>query len=54
MSLDEGIDAAKSNNNKECIVSRYWYFNHGFRFRNSVCISCHDLTMLCLNLNVVS
>ena len=50
--LREKIDVAKSNRSKECIV--YWYFNHGFKFQNSVCNVCHDLIMLCLNLNGIA
>ena len=42
----EGIDPTKSNNSKECIVCYYWFSNHGFKFQNSVCNGCHDLTML--------
>ena len=39
---------------KEYIVCHYWYFNHGFKFQNSVCNGCHDLTMLCQNLSDVA
>ena len=28
--LSEGIDVAKSNNGKECVVYRYFYFNWFF------------------------
>ena len=48
--LSGGIDPAKSNNSKECIVSYYWFFNHEFKFQNSVCNGCHDLMMLFLNI----
>ena len=41
--LTEGIDVAKSNNGKECIICPYWYFNHGY-FNH-----CNDLKVLCLN-----
>ena len=44
--LSEGIYTAKSNNIKECIVCHYWSFNHAFKFQNSVCNGCHNLTML--------
>ena len=30
--LSEGINPAKSNNSKECIVWDYWCFNLGFKF----------------------
>ena len=47
----EGIHPAKSNNSKECMVCHYWFFNHEFKFRNSVCNDCHGLAMLYLNLS---
>ena len=49
--LSEGIDVTKSNNRKECIISHYWFFNHGFKFQESVCNCCKDLGMLCLNIS---
>ena len=49
--LSEGIDVAKSNNRKECIISHYWFFNHGFKLQESVCNGCKDLGMLCLNIS---
>ena len=48
--LSEGIDFA-SGNSKECISCHYWFFNRGFEFQNSVCNGCHDLAILCLNIN---
>ena len=30
--LSQGIDVAKSNNSKKCIICHYWLFNHGFKF----------------------
>ena len=50
----EGIDLAKSNNSKEFMICHYWFFNHGFKFQDSACNSCHDLTMLCLNINNIT
>ena len=49
--LSEGIDVVSSNNSKECIICDYQFFNHGFKFRDSICNGCHDLTMLCLSIN---
>ena len=49
--LNERIDVAKSNSNKKCIVCCCWFFNHGFKFQDFVCNGCHDLTMMCLNVN---
>ena len=48
--ISEGIDVAKSNNSKECMVCHYWCFNHGFKFQDSVC----NLTMLCLNISYIA
>ena len=49
--ISEGIDPAKSNNRKECMVCHYWFFNYRFEFLDCVCNGCHDLTMLCLNIS---
>ena len=35
----EGIDPAKSNNSKECMIYNC-FFNHGFIFQDSVCDGC--------------
>ena len=48
--ISEEIDSTKSNRSKECMICHYWLFNHGFEFQDSVCNSCHDLTILCLNI----
>ena len=47
----EGIDLAKSNESKECMICHYLFFNRGFEFQDSVCNGCHDLTMLCFNIS---
>ena len=49
--ISKGIDLAKSNNSKECIICYYWVFYHGFEFQDHVCNGCHDLSMLCLNIS---
>ena len=54
INISEGFDPVKSNNSKECVTCHYWYFNHGFKFQDSVCNSCHDLTMLCFNIGDIS
>ena len=51
--LGEGIDVAKSNKSKECLICQYRFFNHGFKFQDSVCNCCHDLTMLCLSISEI-
>ena len=33
------------------MICHYWFFNHGFEFRDSVRNSCHDLTMLTVNIS---
>ena len=38
--LSKGIDVAKSNNSIECIICQYWFFNHGFKFQDSVWNGC--------------
>ena len=50
----EGIDLAKSNNSKECMICHYWFFNHGFKFQDYVCSGCHDLTMLSVNISDIA
>ena len=52
--IHEGIDVAKSNNSKECISCHCLFFNHGFKFQDSVSNGCHDLTMLCLNISNIA
>ena len=52
--LSEKIDVAKSNNSKKCIICHYWFFSLGFKFQDFVCNSCHDLTMLCVNISDIA
>ena len=52
--INEGIDLAKSNNSKECMIFHYWLFNHGFEFQDSVCNGCHDLSMLSINVSDIA
>ena len=54
INISEGIDLAKSNKSRECMICHYWPFNHGFKFQNSVCNGCHDLSMLCLNISDIA
>ena len=54
INLNEGIGVAKRNNSKKCIVFHYWYFNHGYKFQNSVCNGCYGLTILRLNLSDIA
>ena len=48
--ISEGSDLAKSNSSKEFMICHYWFFNHGFKFQDSICNGCHDLTMLSVNI----
>ena len=50
LDLSEVTDVAKSINSKRCLICHYLFFNHGFKFQDSVCNSWHDLTILCLNI----
>ena len=47
--ISEEIVLVKCNNSKECMICRYWFFNHRFKFQDSVCNGCHGLTMLSVN-----
>ena len=33
------------------MICHYWFFNHGFKFQDSVCNGCHDLTILSVNIS---
>ena len=50
----EGVDPAKNNNSKECMICQYWFFNHGFKFQHSICNGCHDLTMFSANISNIA
>ena len=47
--ISEGIDPTKSNKSKECLICRYCFFDRGFKFQDSVCNACHDLTIVKVN-----
>ena len=52
--ISEGIDPNKSDRSEECMICHYWFYNHGFKFQDSVCNGCHDLTMLCFNISNIA
>ena len=54
INLSEGIDLTKINKSKECMICHYCFFNHGFKFQDSICNGCHDLTMLNLNIRDIA
>ena len=52
--ISEGIDPTKSNSSKEWMICHYWFFKQWFKFQDSVCNGCHDLTILCLNISNIA
>ena len=36
------------------MICHYCYFNHGLRFQDSVCNSCYDSIIVCLNLSDIA
>ena len=36
------------------MICHYWFFNHGFKFQNSVCNGWHDLTKLSVNISDIA
>ena len=38
----------------ECMICHYWFFNHEFKFEDSVCNGCHDLSMLSVNVSDIA
>ena len=39
--IREGVDPTKSNKIKKSMIWHYWFFNHVFKFQDSVCNGCH-------------
>ena len=52
--ISEGIDPAKCNSSKECMICNDLFYNHGFKFQDSVGSGCHDLTIFCLHVNDIA
>ena len=52
--ISEGIDLAKGNKNRECMICHYLFFSHGFEFQYSICNGCDDLTMLSVNVSGIA
>ena len=52
--ISQGIDPAKRNKSKECMIRHNWFSNRGFKLLNSVCNGCHDLTMLSVNISDIA
>ena len=36
------------------MICHYCFFNHGFKFQDSICNGCHDVTMLNLNIRDIA
>ena len=36
------------------MICHYWFFNHGFKFQDSKCNGCHDLTILKVNISDIA
>ena len=54
INISKGVDPTKSKRSKECMICYYWFFNHGFKFQDSICNECHDLTILSLNIRDIA
>ena len=52
--IREGIDVAKSNNIKECIICQFGFCNHVFNFQVSVCNGFHDFMILRLDITIIT
>ena len=52
--ISRGIYHSKSNESNECKICHHRFFNHGFKFQDSVCSGCHDLIMLSVNINDIA
>lgn len=52
--ISKVIDPAKSNNCKELMICYYCFFNHGFKFQNSISNDYHSLTMLSVNVSDIA
>ena len=52
--ISEGIDPAKSNDSKECMICHYWSFNNGCKFQNYACNGCHNLTILSVTISNIA
>ena len=50
----ERTDPTKRNRSKECMISHYWFYKHGFKFQDSTCHDYHDLTLLSVNISHIA
>ena len=50
-----GTDVNETSASKECDICHYWYFlNYSFMFQTNVCIRCHDLLVMSINLSKIT
>ena len=52
--ISEEVIHTNSNRSKECMISHYCFFNHGFTFQDSVSNGSHDLIILYLNISYIA
>ena len=53
--ISEDNDVNKISVSKEWHTYYYWYsLNYSFKFQTNVCIRCHDLLMMFMNLNNIA
>ena len=52
--MSQGIDLAKSRKSKECMISHHLFFNHWFKFQDSICKGSHDFAMLSINIRNIA
>ena len=52
--ISEGINLTKSSNSIECMICHYCFFNHGFKFQDSICNGCHGLIILSIYINDIA
>ena len=36
------------------MICHYWFFNHGFKFQDSLCNGCNDVIMLSVNISDIA
>ena len=54
INISKGANPNKSNRSKECIKCYSWFFNHGFKFQDSIYNDCHDLAKFRVNKTDIS
>ena len=51
--ISEGIDPAKSNDSKECMIRHHCRFSHAFDFQDYVCNGCDFATFTVKEFNYI-